>query len=81
MEQNLLKILQLCRNARDLKQIHLQFLVLVLRDNDFVLPKLISRSAELDSVEYSVTVFDAAQNRNVVTYNAMIECSIGKFRR
>ncbi|GLT37874.1 hypothetical protein SLA2020_318350 [Shorea laevis] len=78
MERKLLKSLQICTSVRELKQTHLQFLVHGLHDDDFVLPKIIDRSSELGSLEYSIKVFNKAQNPNFVSYNTMIKCFIGK---
>ncbi|KAK6257652.1 hypothetical protein QUC31_001111 [Theobroma cacao] len=78
MEQKLLKILQNCKTIRHLNQSHLQFLIHGLQNNSFVLPKLITVFSQLDSLDYTLKVFKNSQNPNLISYNTMIKCFIGK---
>ncbi|GMY06550.1 pentatricopeptide repeat-containing protein At2g29760, chloroplastic-like [Fagus crenata] len=74
----MLKLLQNCKTIRELKQTHLQVLMLGLHDSDFVLPKLITLASELVSLDYAVRIFRNSQYPNVISYNTMIKCFVGK---
>ncbi|XWS23615.1 hypothetical protein CRYUN_Cryun28dG0030100 [Craigia yunnanensis] len=79
MEQQLLQILENCKNIRQLKQTHLQCLIYgLLQGKNFVLSKLITLSSELDSLDYSFKIFKKSQNPSRISYNTMIKCFIGK---
>ncbi|MQL68959.1 hypothetical protein Taro_001229 [Colocasia esculenta] len=74
MEQALLRILQQCRNAKELKQTHLQILARGLGQSCPLLPKLVDVSAAVHSLDYAVRVFRATQTHNVVVHNNMVKC-------
>ncbi|KAH7525193.1 hypothetical protein FEM48_Zijuj06G0199100 [Ziziphus jujuba var. spinosa] len=78
MEQKLLQILKSCKNLRELKQTHVQILIHGLKDSDFILPKLLTLSSELGFPDYAIWVFRISRFPNVVTYNTLIKCFIGK---
>ncbi|KAK9270474.1 hypothetical protein L1049_026054 [Liquidambar formosana] len=78
MEQKMLQFLQNCRSIRQLKQTHLQIFIHGLQDSHFILPKLISLSSSLDSLDYALHIFQTSYNPNVVAYNTIIKCFIGK---
>lgn len=78
MEQKLLKILQSCKSLKELKQTHLQILIHGLKDSDFMLPKLLALSSELGFLDYAIWVFRISRFPNVVGYNTLIKCFIGK---
>ena len=74
----MLKLLQNCKTIRELKQTHLQILMHGLNESDFVLPKLITLASELVSLDYAVRIFRNSQYPNVISYNTMIKCFVGK---
>ncbi|KAK7856495.1 putative pentatricopeptide repeat-containing protein [Quercus suber] len=74
----MLKLLQNCKTIRELKQTHLQILMHGLHESDFVLPKLITLASELVSLDYAVRIFRNSQYPNVISYNTMIKCFVGK---
>ncbi|KAH0976688.1 hypothetical protein GBA52_026407 [Prunus armeniaca] len=80
MHHKLLKILQECRSLKELKQTHLQIFVHGLQDNSFLLPKLLTLSSELGFLHYAYSVFRNSCCPNVVAYNTLIKCSVGKAR-
>ncbi|XP_010537340.1 PREDICTED: uncharacterized protein LOC104812069 isoform X2 [Tarenaya hassleriana] len=78
MENELLRLLGRCGRVFQLKQIHAHILVHGLQYGAFILPKLLSLSAELCSLQYTVSAFWAAKNPTVVACNTMIKCFVGK---
>ncbi|KAL6315766.1 hypothetical protein AAG906_007195 [Vitis piasezkii] len=53
MEQKMLRILQHCKNIRELKQTHLQIFIHGLQHSDFMLPKLITVSSAFNLLDYA----------------------------
>uniref|UniRef100_A0A7N2MJN0 Chlororespiratory reduction 4 n=1 Tax=Quercus lobata TaxID=97700 RepID=A0A7N2MJN0_QUELO len=49
-----------------------------LHESDFVLPKLITLASELVSLDYAVRIFRNSQYPNVISYNTMIKCFVGR---
>ncbi|XP_050365157.1 pentatricopeptide repeat-containing protein At2g29760, chloroplastic-like [Argentina anserina] len=80
MDQKLLKILQSCNSLKQLKQTHLHILIHGLQDSIFMLPKLLTLASQLGSLPYAHSIFQHSSFPNVVAYNTMIKCSIGKTR-
>lgn len=78
MDHQLLKLLNKFTSTSILKQIHLQILIRGLQSNAFVLPKLLSLSAQLFSLNYAINIFQSSQYLNVVAYNTIIKCFVGK---
>lgn len=78
MEQKMLQFLQNCKSIRQLKQTHLQILINGLQDNTFILPKLINLSTDLISLNYAINIFHSSHSPNLIAYNTMIKCLIGK---
>ncbi|CAL5333064.1 unnamed protein product [Camellia sinensis] len=78
MEQKLLQLLQTCKNVKELKQTHLQILINGLQDRSFIVPKLVSLSSDLISLDFAINVFRNSCSPNVIAYNTMIKCFIGK---
>ena len=78
MEQKMLRILQNCKNIRELKQTHLQIFIHGLQHSDFMLPKLITVSSAFNLLDYAVSIFQNFCNPNVIAYNTMIKCLIGQ---
>ncbi|KAL6316951.1 hypothetical protein AAG906_024489 [Vitis piasezkii] len=78
MEQKMLRILQHCKNIRELKQTHLQIFIHGLQHSDFMLPKLITVSSAFNLLDYAVSIFQNFCNPNVIAYNTMIKCLIGQ---
>lgn len=78
MQQRTLNILQKCKSIKQVKQTHLQLFVNGLHDNNFILPKLITLSSNLRSLDYAIQIFQKSQNPNVITCNNMIKCLTGK---
>ncbi|XP_027150543.1 pentatricopeptide repeat-containing protein At3g29230-like [Coffea eugenioides] len=77
MEHSMLQLLQKCKTIKQLKQTHLQIIVNGLKDDNFIVPKLISRSSDL-SLDYAVATFESMNNPSVISYNTLIQCFIGK---
>lgn len=74
-----MQILENCKNIRQLKQTHLQCLIWgLLQGQSFVLPKLITFSSELVSLDYSFKIFKNSEYPSRISYNTMIKCFIGK---
>ncbi|KAK2967525.1 hypothetical protein RJ640_001633, partial [Escallonia rubra] len=78
MEQKMLRFLENSKSIRQFKQTHLQIIINGLQDYTFLVPKLISLSSNLISIDYAVKIFRNSQLPNVVAYNTMIKCFIGK---
>ncbi|KAJ8541560.1 hypothetical protein K7X08_002376 [Anisodus acutangulus] len=78
MEQKLLQLLQKCKTSKQLKETHLQIIVNGLINNNFIVPKLITFSSTLISLNYALDVFKALQNPSLISYNTLIKCFIGK---
>lgn len=78
MEQKILKMLQKCKTIKQLKQTHFQILIQKLQDSKFIMPKLITLSSQLDSLKYTIKIFQNLQNPNTISYNTIIKCFIGK---
>ncbi|KAJ8771679.1 hypothetical protein K2173_026856 [Erythroxylum novogranatense] len=78
MPQQLLKFLGSCKTANHLKQAHLQILVNGLQGHNFILPKLITVYSDFHSHNHAFQIFQKLENPNVVSYNTMIKCFIGK---
>ncbi|XP_031248619.1 pentatricopeptide repeat-containing protein At1g08070, chloroplastic-like [Pistacia vera] len=78
MEQKILKKLQKCKTIEQLKQTHLQILIQKLQHSNFVMPKLITLSSQLDSLQYTIKIFLNLQNPNTISYNTIIKCFLGK---
>lgn len=80
MEQKLALILQKCKTIRHLKQSHLQILINGLKDSNFLATKLMPLSSDFISLEYANRIFRVLPNPNLISYNTLIRCSIGKSR-
>ncbi|KAL5560457.1 hypothetical protein UlMin_036668 [Ulmus minor] len=80
MEQKLLKILRNCKSLRQLKQTHLQIFIHGFQDSNLTLPKLLIVSSDLGFVDYAIKVFQNCLSPNVVTFNTLIKCFVGKNR-
>lgn len=80
MDQTLLKILQNCRSLKEVKQTHLQIFIHGLQNSSFLLPKLLTLSSELGFLHYACSIFQNSCCPNVVAYNTLIKCCIGKTR-
>lgn len=78
MEAKLAVILQKCRTIKQLKQTHLQILINCLKDSNFLAAKLMSLSSDLISLDYANKVFQDLPSPNLISYNTLIKCSIGK---
>ncbi|KAI8013237.1 Pentatricopeptide repeat-containing protein [Camellia lanceoleosa] len=78
MEQKLLQLLQTCKNVKELKQTHLQILINGLQDHSFIVPKLVTISSDLISLDYAINVFRNSCSPNVIAHNTVIKCFIGK---
>ncbi|KAK3032429.1 hypothetical protein RJ639_037156 [Escallonia herrerae] len=78
MEQKMLRFLENSKSIGQFKQTHLQIIINGLQDYTFLVPKLISISSNLISLDYAVKIFRNSQLPNVVAYNTMIKCFIGK---
>ncbi|PKA56656.1 Pentatricopeptide repeat-containing protein [Apostasia shenzhenica] len=74
MEPRLIRILQSCRDIKDLKQTHLQILVNGLAESSHLLPKLMDLSSASNSLNYTIQIFEAAESPNVFAHNMMIKC-------
>lgn len=80
MEQKLALILQKCKTIKPLKQTHLQILINGLKDSNFLATKLMPLSSDFISLEYANRIFRVLPNPNLICYNTLIRCSIGKSR-
>ncbi|PRQ24885.1 putative tetratricopeptide-like helical domain-containing protein [Rosa chinensis] len=80
MHQKLLKILQDCKSLKQLKQSHLQIFIHGLQHSSFLLPKLLTLSSQLGFLHYAYSIFQTSCSPNVVAYNTIIKCFIGKTR-
>ncbi|XP_062018670.1 pentatricopeptide repeat-containing protein At3g29230-like [Rosa rugosa] len=80
MDQKLLKILQDCKSLKQLKQTHLQIFIHGLQHSSFLLPKLLTLSSQLGFLHYAYSIFQTCCSPNVVAYNTIIKCLIGKTR-
>ncbi|GAA0151782.1 hypothetical protein LIER_37354 [Lithospermum erythrorhizon] len=78
MQQKLVNVLQKCQNVRQIKQTHDQIIVHGLKDCNFIVPKLMSLSSDFISPNYAANIFGCVCTPNVVTYNNLIKCFIGK---
>ncbi|PSS00094.1 Pentatricopeptide repeat-containing protein [Actinidia chinensis var. chinensis] len=78
MEQKLLRWLQKCKSIKQLKQTHRQIFIYGLQHSSFIVPKLITLCSELISLDYAINVFRNSYSPNVISYNTMIKCFIGK---
>ncbi|KAL7086134.1 hypothetical protein ACP275_14G321100 [Erythranthe tilingii] len=78
MEQKLALTLQKCKTIRHLKQTHLQILVNGLKDSNFLATKLMPLSSDFISLEYANKLFQCLPEPNLISYNTLIRCSIGK---
>lgn len=78
MEHKLLQFLQKCRTIKQLKQIHLQIIINGLKDNNFIVPKIISLSTDILSIDYAIATFRSIDNPSLISYNTLIQCFIGK---
>ncbi|XP_031119182.1 pentatricopeptide repeat-containing protein At3g29230-like [Ipomoea triloba] len=78
MEQKLLHFLTKCRSSKQLKQTHLQIITNGFKDSNFLVPKFISQSAGLISLDYAVRAFLSVCNPTTFVCNALIKCFIGK---
>lgn len=77
----MLTLLQNCKTTREFKQIHLQVLMNGVRCSGFVLPKLITLASEVVSLDYAVHILGNSRYPNVISYNSLIKCFIGKTRK
>ncbi|KAG8389796.1 hypothetical protein BUALT_Bualt01G0015700 [Buddleja alternifolia] len=78
MEQKLALILQKCKTIKQLKQTHLQILINCLKNRNFLATKLMSLSSDFISLDYANKVFQDVSKPNLISYNTLIKCSIGK---
>ncbi|KAK4758432.1 hypothetical protein SAY87_019733 [Trapa incisa] len=78
MEKRIRRFLGKCTNSAELRQIHAKILVHNLKDNEFIVPKLMSLSSQLSSPETADRLFHDLPDRNVVAYNTLIKCYVGK---
>ncbi|KAM6542583.1 hypothetical protein CsatB_007030 [Cannabis sativa] len=78
MEHKLLKICQSCKSLREMKQTHLQILIHGFQDSSFTVPKLLTVSSQLGFIDYAFRVFRNCHFPNVVVYNTLIKCFVGK---
>ncbi|XP_059280149.1 pentatricopeptide repeat-containing protein At3g29230-like [Lycium ferocissimum] len=78
MDQKLLQFLQKCNTSKQLKETHLQIIVNGFTNNNFIVPKLITFSSNLISLNYSLHIFKTLQNPTLISYNTLIKCFIGK---
>lgn len=78
MEQKLVKILQTCKSLRQLKQTHPQILIHGFQDSNFTLRNLLNVSSELGFIDYAFRVFRSCRFPNVVVYNALMKCFVGR---
>lgn len=81
MEERIRRFLGKCKSPIELRQIHAKILVHNLKDNEFIVPKLVSLSCQLCSLDMAARLFRDLPNRNVVAYNTLIKCYIGKSHR
>lgn len=81
MEKSIQRFLGKCKSPAELRQIHAKILVHNLKDSEFIVPKLISLSSQLCSLEMAARLFQDLPHRNVVAYNTLIRCYIGKSQR
>ncbi|KAM7252857.1 hypothetical protein ACFE04_025475 [Oxalis oulophora] len=77
MEQNIIGVLQNCKTIKQLRQTHLQILIHGLHNSNIVIPKLITVSSQLHSLNYATKIFENSITPNVITHNNMIKCFIG----
>ncbi|PIN10882.1 hypothetical protein CDL12_16531 [Handroanthus impetiginosus] len=78
MEQKLAPILQKCKTIKQLKQTHVQTLINGLKNSNFLAAKLMSLSSDFISLDYADKVFQDLKNPNLISYNTLIKCYIGK---
>ncbi|KAL6504497.1 hypothetical protein OROGR_026420 [Orobanche gracilis] len=78
MEQKLALTLSKCKTIKQLKQTHLQILVNGLKDSNFLATKLVTVSSEFISLDYANNILQDLPTPNLIVYNTMIKCSIGK---
>lgn len=78
MEDKLFQFLKKCKTIKQLKQIHLQILVNGLQENTFLVPKFMSVSSTVISLDYAINTFQSLCNPNLIAYNTLIKCFIGK---
>ncbi|CAN4076138.1 unnamed protein product [Withania somnifera] len=78
MEQFLLHFLQKSKTSKQLKETHLQITVNGLINNNFIVPKLMTFSSNLISLDYTLHVFQSLKNPSLVSYNTLLKCFIGK---
>lgn len=78
MEKRIVRILQNCRNLRELKETHVQILANGLGESNLILPKLIDLSSAFKSLDYATQIFGHCMNPNVVVFNTMMKCLIEK---
>ncbi|XP_063950262.1 pentatricopeptide repeat-containing protein At3g29230 isoform X2 [Daucus carota subsp. sativus] len=76
--QQMLRVLQNCKTVKRLKQTHLRIIVTGRQGCNFIVPKLMNISLDLISLNYAVNVFRSSNNLNLITYNTLIKCFIGK---
>lgn len=78
MEDKLFQFLKKCRTIKQLKQIHLQILVNGLKENTSIVPKFMNISSAVISLDYAINTFQSLRNPNLIAYNTLIKCFIGK---
>ncbi|XP_042007729.1 pentatricopeptide repeat-containing protein At3g29230-like [Salvia splendens] len=78
MEHRLGIILQKCKTANQLKQIHLQILINGLKHSNFLAVKLMPLSSDLISFDHALKLFNDLPTPNLIFHNTLIKCSIGK---
>ncbi|KAM3361069.1 pentatricopeptide repeat-containing protein, chloroplastic [Capsicum galapagoense] len=78
MDQKLLQLLQKSKTSKQLKETHLQITINGLWNSNFIVPKLLTFSSNLISLKYTLDVFRSLQYPNLVSYNTLIKCFIGK---
>ncbi|XP_031395145.1 pentatricopeptide repeat-containing protein At3g29230-like [Punica granatum] len=81
MEKRILGFLRKCSSPTELRQIHAKILLHNLKDSEFIAPKLVSLSSQLCSPETAARSFRNLSSPNVVAYNSLIQCYIGKSHR
>ncbi|KAI3685486.1 hypothetical protein L6452_34733 [Arctium lappa] len=80
MEREIVRFLLKCKSINQLKQTHLLILINGLKDNNFLLQNLITVSSDLISLDYAFNVLQSSNSPDVVVYNTMIKCFVGRKR-
>lgn len=73
LEEKLISLLQSCKNINHIHQIQTQVIVHGLQHSQYVVPKFITRFAELKDMKYARCLFDQMLDPNDVSYNVMFK--------